>query len=365
MKYLKFFPVCLFLMGFSVHAEEVFFGEQKTKMRLAVTSLSVNSAAAKNALKLENSLMLNNALGSTVDYYIPSISTFKGQTIDWDTGIRYSPFFRSNFLFSYSSAKAGSGSQSNIYDSSWSNSGTDYRDTELSTTVFSNNTLKTYRVGYSMDFFVFQKSESSFWKNLAIRAGVESFKTEVDLKSNYSNYGETYIPGGVPEVYGGLDPLRSRKIKNQDVFYNFVTGVNYSETFREKHRVDLGIEVFKSFSHEGLVEVQGLTTLGSPYGTSIYPYGYTAKTKSDLLGARLQLGYTYDISQSVSFGLYGMYSYANNTVKSTNLSLIPDFYALTSGNMMAFLASAAGASGPFPKSVDIRSQIGIQFLFRY
>ncbi len=308
-------------------------------------------------MSLTNSRFINQLNSGTNEFVKPNISNFQGKGIEWETDIRHSNFIRTTYFLSHADLSSGGNKLNDLSTLSFQPlMGSQVNITDLSFRTYSSNRLITSRVAFLTDFFFFEKSPNKYLENLAFRIGVEAYGNTFSTSSKPYPY--VGVSNGMP--YSGIDALNSEKIKFTETFGNAVIGFNYKLNVSPTSSFDFGFEYFKSFANDSKYENKFISV------STALPIPISSKSdglvKSELEGFRASLGYRYDINEITFLRISFAYQDSTQKVKkadigSTNLGFVSDSTQL--------LAAFASPMGPFPNSRDTRSQVGIEFGYKY
>ncbi|MGJ4789631.1 hypothetical protein [Leptospira koniambonensis] len=350
--------LCIFLLSSSAYSKDT---DQTTEgytvSKIRITNVSVDSATANNAMSLSNSRVINQMNTGSNEFVKPNISNFQGQGIEWETDIRHSNFIKTNYFMSYADLKSGSNKLNDIMTlNSQSTMGFPVNITDLSFRTYSGSKLATSRVAFLTDFFFFENSPNKYLENLAFRIGVEAYGNIFTTSSKPYPY--VGVSSGMP--YSGIDALNHEKIKFTETFGNAVIGLNYKFNLSPASSFDFGFEYFKSFANDSKYENQYISV-------SIISIPIASKSsglvKSELEGFRASLGYKYAINEISFFRISFAYQDSMQRVKEAD---VPSTGGLSiSSDVSQLLFSFAPPMGPFPNSRDTRSQIGLEFGYKY
>ncbi|TGN02251.1 hypothetical protein [Leptospira dzoumogneensis] len=354
---------CVFLLSSSIYskdADQTVEGYTLSKIR--ITNISVNSATANNAMSLINTRAINQINSGSNEFAKPSIANFQGQGIEWETDIRHSNFIRTNYFLSHANLHSGSNNLNDLATLNFQPSmGSPVNITDLSFKTYSNNKLITSRVAFLTDFFFFENSSNKYLENLAFRIGVEAYSNTFSTSSKPYPY--VGISNGAP--YSGIDAIDQEKIKLAETFGNGVIGLNYKLSLSPVSSFDFGFEYFKSFGNDSRYENQYISMSITSFGTYLLiPAKATGLVKSELEGFRASLGYRYDISEIAFFRV--SFGYQDSTQKVKEADVPTAGGSVLSGDFSQLLWTLASPPlGPFPNSRDTRSQLGIEFGYKY
>ncbi|WP_125169480.1 hypothetical protein [Leptospira hartskeerlii] len=332
--------------------------EGYTISKIRITNISIHSATASNAMNIVNSRGLNQIGSDSKEIVKSSISNFQGQGLEWETDIRHSNFIRTNYFLSHASLSSGNNKLNDLSTLNYSASGSPVSLNDLSFKTFSNNTLITSRIAFLTDFFFFENSSNKLLENLALRIGFETYGNTFTASSKPYPYVGT--SNGTP--YSGIDSTYLEKVKFSEVFGNAVIGLNYKFNLTPLSSLDFGLEYFQSFANDSRYENRSITLYISP--SISFPGGSKIGgiVKSELEGFRTSLGYRYDFSEITFFRISFAYQESVQKIKETNL---PDSSGFLSNNALQFVSTVIPPMGPFPTARDTRSQIGIEFGYKY
>ncbi|PJZ71533.1 hypothetical protein CH373_03345 [Leptospira perolatii] len=353
----------LALFATSLSAQDSFLSGKKSSMSIRAIDLRIDSATAKNALSMGNGLFLNNRLSGVNDITFAPSMQFKGQGIEWETNIRHTRLFKSNYLLSYAALTSGEAPVPNTYDSTITFGGSPIVTHSDTAFIYSNNKLSTARISYSGDFYIFNQTKNPLLENLALRVGFESTGNFVKMISNRN------IENGYDSFSGptsGIDFMTKKSIEYSESYGNALLGFNYSMTFLNKNKIDFGFEYFKSFASSAayLEKTLSIFSVGGLVLPSTGKIDGMVKTEAS--GARYAFGYSYLLGESAYIRFSYMMSQAVHTVTSADIKSPPGVSLFLSGDTTTalFLLTQSGL-GPYPSSKDVRSQIGIEFGYKY
>ncbi|EPG75243.1 hypothetical protein LEP1GSC058_1916 [Leptospira fainei serovar Hurstbridge str. BUT 6] len=364
------YAIIIALVSFSatLYAEEEADQKKLTSIGIRVTEVQVNSATAKNALNMQNSLMINSAIAGVNNIMIPSASNFRGKGLEWDSSVRHTPLIRSNYLLSYSTLTSGTTILTDIdkYSYSIGYPPTTIKGQDFTVFDYSKNRLYTTRVNYGADFLIFHDSKNPFLENLSLRAGLEAYENNVTLSSKSNAYISSGTSGAITTVKNGIDFTTPDKLIYRESYLNGTLGFNYSFTFLKINKIDFGVEYFKSIQSSADFKDKSFVILSSGNTSIPLPSLQQGIVKTDIRGNRFHLGYSFQVTEALFLRLSYSGAEAMHTVRNstaTNQSGLA--LALLSGNSAAFLGSILHGLGPYPSSRDMRSQIGFEIGFKY
>ncbi|TGK19393.1 hypothetical protein EHO61_07945 [Leptospira fluminis] len=216
------------------------------------------------------------------------------------------------------------------------------------------------RASWGGDFLIFNDSRNRFLENFALRFGLEAYQNQTRLVSSFSmSYDSLTIAKNPPIPSGGVDPVTRDRIDYREFFGSVLAGLNYAIVFGNS-RIDVGAEYFSSFYGDNRFDDH--TRTFAAIGSNYLPLGGHIKVVSQgkIEGNRFQLGYLWNFNESSFVRLSGVVSSATHSTTHGTATLDPFLYSINflSGNFISNVGTKTSAK-------DTRSQIGIEFGFRY
>ncbi|TGK14112.1 hypothetical protein EHO60_01855 [Leptospira fletcheri] len=357
--------ISLCLASFSaLTAEEGSFFDKTGAVGFRITENTVHSATASNALTLgSNSSQWAVATGN-YSITLPSPTTFRGKGVEWETSVRHTGLFRSNYLLSYS-ALGSEHIQSPAYSSSQSGGtvlspGTPTLLQDFTVWDYSKNKLDSMRASWGGDFLIFNGFKNKYLENFALRFGLEAYQNQTRLVSGSNMYYDSLtIAKNPPFSGGGVDPVTRDRIDYREFFGSAVAGLNYAIALGNG-RIDVGVEYFSSFYGDNRFDDHSRTL--ATIGSKLLPLNGHVKITSQgkIEGNRFQLGYLWNFNESLFVRFSGAVSSATHSTSHGLSTLDPMLFAVNfmAGNFISSVGTKTSAR-------DTRSQIGIEFGFRY
>ncbi|MCW7470237.1 hypothetical protein [Leptospira kanakyensis] len=366
----------LLITNIAIYAEV---GKEKV-IYLRGVDLTVDSATLKNGLTMQNSLIFNRLVGGTTSLSIPATNKFKGKGVEFGINARHSGLLGTDFGISFATLFSDS-----IFSADYSNSTARLGSGSSAMTIgsesfvaseFTSNRLQTANIKLAENIYIFHDSGNKFLEGLALRLGGEIYGNEVKSKSPYyftnSVTTSTSSSGSSTVFSSGAGASSIEKLTYNEAYLNAILGLGYNLKIAEGHNISLGYEYLKSVANSGNYENK-ISSLLVLTPTIAFPFENKIKGKvdSELVGSRISIGYRFNISENVSFGLNYSHTEATHRVVDSKVKEAGNILTLFNGgtsnsiNFLPFILGSQPGFGPFPENKDIRRQIGFEVSYRF
>ncbi len=347
-------------------------------MYLRQNTYFVDSATQANAMKVNNTFYLNRILGGRAALSKDSPGQFTGMGTDYGFGVRHGKLFKSNWLFSFANLKDTSSTVVDFDSTAFSSSTFAFGASAVSQYNYTSNTLKTARISYLAEFFPWNSANALLAK-LGFRFGPELYANGLKMFSSNNVYAQSGFVSTrsstsssfttVPFSGGGVDFIEQNKKTYDEYFANAVIGVSYAVDFR-KSRFDFSADYFRSLASSGsyLSKYNVLIPLSSnaSFPSSVIESGTFT---TNLTGFRFQSGFKYQFFEHFGIRLSAGFTTATHSVAGSKFKdgSGTSLGSLLSGglNVNTILLATQPGFGPNPSSTDRRTQLGIEFFFRF
>ncbi|TGK87138.1 hypothetical protein EHQ24_05985 [Leptospira noumeaensis] len=361
----------LVIANIAIYAEV---GKEKV-IYLRGVDLTVDSATLKNGLTMQNSLIVNRLVGGTTSFSIPATNKFKGKGVEFGINARHSGLLGTDFGISFATLFADS-----IFSGDYSNSTARLGSGSSAVTIgsesfvaseFTSNRLQTANIKLAENIYIFHDSGNKFLEGLALRLGGEIYGNEVKSKSPYYFTNSSTTTNGTTAFSSGAGASSIEKLTYNEAYLNAILGLGYNLKIAEGHNISLGYEYLKSVANSGNYENK-TSSLFVLTPTIAFPFENKIKGKvdSELVGSRISIGYRFNISENVSFGLNYSHTEATHRVVDSKVKEAGNILTLLGGssssiNFLPFILGSQPGFGPFPENKDIRRQIGFEVSYRF
>ncbi|TGL90981.1 hypothetical protein EHQ68_06110 [Leptospira congkakensis] len=366
------------ILLFVVLANSVLFADDKkdSSVYFRGVNLTVDSATLKNGLTMPNALIFNNLVGGSTNFSIPATNLFKGQGIEMGTNMRHNGllgtdigisfatlFADSNFRTDYSSSSTRIGFGPTAMVSS---------NESIAMREYTSNRLQTANIKIAENIYLFHDSGNRFLEGLALRLGGEIYGNEVKTKTPYSFNSSNATLNGMNISTVGINGSSVSQLTYNEAYLNAVVGLGYNLKIAEGHNISFGYEYLKSVANSGnyVDKTRSLTALTT---NILIPGNSKVKGKidSELEGNRISVGYRFDVSENVSFGISYSHTEATHKVVDSKIKGAGNISTLFSEglsgniNLIPLILGSQPGFGPFPENKDIRRQIGINIVYKF
>ncbi|PJZ46105.1 hypothetical protein [Leptospira brenneri] len=365
------------ILFFLILANSVLFAEEKKEAAayLRGVDLTVDSATLKNGLTIQNSLIFNRLIGGTTSFGVPATNKFRGKGIEFGTNTRHSGLLGTDFSVSFATLFADS-NYSGDYNSSTMRIGSgssamNFASESFIASEFTSNRLQTANIKVAENIYLLHDSSNKFLQGLALRVGGEIYGNEVKSTSPYYFSNSASTSGGTTLFSSGFGASSIEKLTYNEAYLNAILGLGYNLKIAEGHNISLGYEYLKSVANSGNYENK-ISSLLVLTPTIAFPFENKIKGKvdSELVGNRFTIGYRFNITEDVSFGINYAHTEATHRVVDSKVKEPGNILTLLSSgsgsiNPIPFILGSQPGFGPFPENKDIRRQIGIEIVFKF
>lgn len=345
---------------------------KKKVFYLRGTDINVDSASQKNALAIQNSFFFNRYLGGTTNISFVAPQKFSGRGIEVGTMDRHSGLLGTEYGLSFATLFSNSSYTSEFIRSSFTfstgNSSFNNSIDSYLTSEYTSNRLRTGSLRIVENIFIFHDSGHKFTENFALKLGGEMYGNDLKMKSPY-NFGTSRIQSGSTVTdFSGLSYSSVDTITYNEMFLNAVVGFGYQIPVADGHKIVLGAEYYRSVSNSGNYKNknESFLTLNPTTGLPLITET-KGSVRTQIEGNRFQLGYRFELTENLSFGLQYSASFASHRVTNSQIKEKANLLTILSSgqNPIAFALANLPGFGPLPENRDNRNQIAFEIVYQY
>ncbi|WP_411822197.1 hypothetical protein [Leptospira sp. 'Mane'] len=350
--------------------------EKPTKMYFRISQNTVDSATMKNALSIGNGLIFNRYVGGTTAHSLPLTTNYTGKGAEFGVFVKHGGLLQTSAGLSFATLFSGTQqsldySKSSITLGSGSSAST-INTESASISEYTSNRLQTAKIDVIENIHFLHDSTNPFLKGIGLRAGFEFYGNEARSTSPYYYGTASATSGSTTLTQNFFSATSVEKIKYNEVFLNGVIGLKYTIPIGEKHKIDLGIDYLKSAANRGKYTstTESLLSFPSSTGTTVFPIPITTKltgdVKTELVGNRFTIGYSYDATENISFRFSFQSLHSTHKVVDSKVKEPGNILTLfnSGSNILPFLLGSQPGFGPFPTNKDVRTQFGVEVSYK-